>query len=73
MDAEAMGRRIRARRRALGITQEDLASLAGCSPTFVRCVEQGKATLRLDKLTALLDVLWLKLVVTERGGGEGAR
>lgn len=57
---------VRERRRVLKITQEDLASLAGCSARFVRAVEGAKPTLRLDKLLALLDALGLTLTATLR-------
>ena len=53
----------RARRVALGLTQLELAELAGCSTRFVHTVEAGKSTVRLDKLTDVLDVLGLRLVV----------
>lgn len=52
--------------------QEDLARLAGCSQRFVHTVEQGKPTLRLDKLLDVLDVLELGLSVAP-GRGDLAR
>jgi HTH-type transcriptional regulator/antitoxin HipB len=55
---------VRVRRRELGLTQTDTAQLAGVSERFVRLVESGKESIRLDKLTALLDVLGLELRVT---------
>lgn len=55
--------RVIRRRRALGLRQEDLADLAGVSVRFVQFVESGKASVRLDKLTAVLDVLGLRLTV----------
>ena len=63
--------RVRDRRRALSLTQQDLADLAGVSERFVRFVEQGKASVRLDALAAVLDALGFELaVVTRSGGGE---
>ncbi|NUP75590.1 MAG: helix-turn-helix transcriptional regulator, partial [Sinomonas sp.] len=41
---------VRTRRRALSLTQRDLADLAGVSERFVRFVEQGKPSVRLDTL-----------------------
>ncbi|WP_334171273.1 type II toxin-antitoxin system Y4mF family antitoxin [Sinomonas sp.] len=62
--------RVRDRRRALALTQQDLADLAGVSERFVRFVEQAKPSIRLDALTAVLDALGLDLaVVARRGGG----
>ena len=53
-------------RRALGLRQADLAALAGVSERFVRELESGKASVRLDKLEPVLDVLGLRLVVAPR-------
>ena len=52
---------VRARRRALGLTQEQLADLAGTSARFVWSIEQGKASVRVDKLIDVLHVLGLEL------------
>ncbi|WP_422936082.1 helix-turn-helix transcriptional regulator [Sinomonas sp. P47F7] len=57
---------VRDRRRALSLTQQDLADLAGVSERFVRFVEQGKASVRLDTLAAVLDALGLELAVVAR-------
>lgn len=57
----------RARRKDLGLTQEDLADLAGCSARFVRALEAGKETVRLDKALAVLDALGLQVEVRRRG------
>ncbi len=58
--------RVRDRRKALRLTQDDLADLAGCSPRFVRALESGKATARLDKLLDVLDALGLELTASIR-------
>jgi y4mF family transcriptional regulator len=58
---------VRTRRRALHLTQEQLADLAGVSLRFVHDVEHGKATVQLDRLVVLLDTLGLHLAV--RAGG----
>lgn len=42
-------------RKLHGITQEELALKSGVGLRFVRDLEQGKATLRLDKENLLLD------------------
>ena len=41
-------------RREHGLTQEDLASKAGVGLRFVRELEQGKQTLRMDKINQVL-------------------
>ncbi|MCK6506742.1 type II toxin-antitoxin system Y4mF family antitoxin [Myxococcota bacterium] len=61
--ASALGHAVRARRLRLGLRQDELAELAGCSARFVHTVEAGKETLRLDKLLDLLAALGLGLVV----------
>lgn len=66
MSIDTMGADVRTRRRDLGLSQLDAAELAGVSERFVRLVESGKESVRLDKLTALLDVLGLELRATLR-------
>lgn len=60
---------VRQRRLALGLRQADLAELSGCSRRFVHTLEQGKPTLRLDKLLDVLEVVGLGLAVVP-GHGE---
>jgi y4mF family transcriptional regulator len=57
---------VRARRGSLRLSQRELAELAGVSERFVRFVEQGKRTVQLDSLIALLDTLGLELRVQTR-------
>ncbi|MDV8149881.1 type II toxin-antitoxin system Y4mF family antitoxin [Arthrobacter sp. B10-11] len=57
---------VRARRGALRLTQHDLAQLAGVSERFVRFVEQGKRSVQLDSLLALLETLGLELQLATR-------
>jgi y4mF family transcriptional regulator len=59
---------VRARRAVLRLTQHDLAQLAGVSERFVRFVEQGKPSVQLDSLLALLDTLGLELHLATRTG-----
>jgi len=65
---DALADATRARRRALGLRQDEVAELAGVSERFVHTVEAGKPSLQLDKLLAVLAVLGLRLRV-ERGRG----
>jgi y4mF family transcriptional regulator len=64
--AEKVAAEVRARRAALRLTQHDLAQLAGVSERFVRFVEQGKPSVQLDSLMAVLDTLGLELKVATR-------
>ena len=59
----ALAAEVRGRRRALGLSQRDLAELAGVSERFVRFVEQAKPTIQLDALLSVLDALGLELAV----------
>ncbi|MHA7289072.1 helix-turn-helix transcriptional regulator [Arthrobacter sp. MDT3-24] len=63
---------VRSRRISLGLTQQDLADMAGVSERFVRFVEQGKPSVQLDSLLAVLDTLGLELRLSTRTG-KGAR
>ena len=45
---------VKNRRKQLGMTQVDLAERAGVGLRFVRDLEQGKQTLRLDKVNQVL-------------------
>ena len=57
---------VRARRKALQLNQRDLADIAGVSERFVRFVEQGKPSVQVDSLLALLEALGLELQVAPR-------
>jgi y4mF family transcriptional regulator len=45
---------VKERRRTMGLTQKELADRAGIGLRFIRDLEQGKASLRLDKVNQLL-------------------
>ena len=45
---------IKAKRKEFGLTQVDLSQKSGVGLRFVREMEQGKETLRLDKVNQLL-------------------
>jgi y4mF family transcriptional regulator len=48
-------------RKELGLTQADLASKAGVGLRFIRDLEQGKKTLRMDKVNQVLSLLGYEL------------
>lgn len=66
----AFGSALRARRRSLRLRQDELADLAGVSERFVYALENGKETVQLDKVLAVLYVLGLHLEV-HRGAAPG--
>ena len=45
---------VKSKRKALGLTQRDLADRAGLGLRFIRELEQGKESLRLDKVNQML-------------------
>lgn len=56
-----VGDQLRRRRRDLGLTQIELAELAGVSDRFVRSIEHGKPSLQMDSLMKVLDALGMEL------------
>jgi y4mF family transcriptional regulator len=60
----ALADAIRARRRELRLTQEQLSQLAGCGTAFLYDLEHAKPTVWLHKLIDVLRVLGLDLVLT---------
>lgn len=54
---------IRSARRDAGLTQEDLAHLAGTSVRTVRAIETGTGNPSLQAVAAVANVLGLQLVV----------
>lgn len=61
-----IGAALRAKRKEYQLRQEEAAEFAQVSELFVREMEKGKATLRLDKLMDVLAVVGLELVATDR-------
>ena len=59
--AQDLATEVRRRRKQLRLTQKELADLSGCGSDFLYDVEQGKPTLRLDKLLAVLAALGVQL------------
>jgi y4mF family transcriptional regulator len=56
-----MGAAVRDHRRAAGLSQQELARLAGVGKTVVFDIERGKPTVRLATLLLVLDALNLRL------------
>jgi HTH-type transcriptional regulator/antitoxin HipB len=65
---EVLGAEVRRRRLDLALRQDELAALAGVSTRFVHTLEQGKPTVRLDKVLAVLEQVGLDLTL-EPGAG----
>ncbi len=69
-DAADFGKRVRAKRKQLGLTQVQLAEACGVSTTFVSDLERGKQTAELGKSIILANMLGLDVVIIDR---EAAR
>lgn len=57
---------VKALRKEHGLTQEYLAMMSGVGLSFVRNLEQGKPSLRMDKVNQLLDLFNYELTATRR-------
>ena len=64
---------LRERRRANRMNQAELALLAGVGRRFVSDMENAKASLRLDKVDAVLKVFGKQLGIVERERVEAVR
>ena len=49
-----IGQKVKELRKRVGLTQEDLATRSGVGLRFVRELEQGKNTVRVDKVDQVL-------------------
>ncbi len=57
---------VKQKRKELKLTQEELASNAGVGLRFVRDLEQGKKTLRLDKVNDVLALFGKEVGVIDK-------
>ena len=57
IELKNLGVRIQQKRKACGLTQEEVAYRMGCSLTYISKVENGKASCNLDRLLDLGNVL----------------
>lgn len=57
---------IRFQRKKLGITQEELATKAGVGVRFIRELEQGKASLQLNKVEQVLHLFGFQLTPSKQ-------
>lgn len=57
MDYEALGKRIRTRRKMMGLTQEALAEQLGISCSFVGHIERGSRKMSMETLIRISDVM----------------
>ena len=57
---------IKARRKVLGLSQQDLAEMSGVSLPTVKDIERGLANPSLSTISQLLDVLGMEIVYRVR-------
>ena len=56
---------VKQKRKSTGLTQEDLSLKAGVGLRFIRELEQGKPTLRMDKVNQVLALFGHELTPTK--------
>ena len=61
MDVKNIGHMIRFHRKISGLTQSELAELAGVGKTVIFDIEKGKLSSRLDTLLKILTILNIKM------------
>ncbi len=61
---------LKQKRKDNNLTQEDLAAKAGVGLRLVREIEQGKTTMRMDKVNHILDLFGAHLKVTSKTKGN---
>ncbi|MCF0218773.1 MAG: helix-turn-helix transcriptional regulator [Muribaculaceae bacterium] len=66
MAQTTLSKTVKRLRREFGVTQADLALKSGVGLCFIRNLEQGKATLRMDKVNQLLDLFNYELTATPK-------
>ncbi len=57
-----IGRFIKTERKKAGLTQEEVAMRSGLGLRFIRELEQGKQTVRLDKVNQALEMFGMEVV-----------
>lgn len=65
-NAKALGQQVRAARRTVGLTQQDLADACGVGRRFISELEAGKPTARLGLALNVIQNLGLKLRIEKR-------
>ena len=70
MERTKLSLAVKALRKEYGLTQEELAIKSGVGLSFVRNLEQGKRSLRMDKVNQLLDLFNYELTATKKQNNE---
>ena len=67
MNPNKISIKIKELRKEYHLTQEDLAIKSGVGLRFLRELEQGKPTVRMDKINQVLNLFNLEVGVCEKG------
>lgn len=62
---------LKQQRKQNNLTQEELAAKAGVGLRLVREIEQGKTTMRIDKVNQILALFGAELTVTSKAQKHG--
>jgi y4mF family transcriptional regulator len=65
-DTRELGIAIRQRRKSLGLRQQEFAQYCGCSVKFLSELENGKPTVRFDKVIRAIKMLGSDLYLVSR-------
>lgn len=71
MTENRLSQQVKALRKQYGLTQEELSYKSGVGLRFIRDLEQGKNSLRMDKVNTVLAMFGKELgMVDQQRGGE---
>jgi y4mF family transcriptional regulator len=65
-----LSQQVKLLRKQYGLTQEDLSYKSGVGLRFIRDLEQGKKTLRMDKVNTVLTLFGKELGIVEQERGD---
>jgi y4mF family transcriptional regulator len=69
--AEDLGRIIRQKRKEDGLTLHDAAAICGVSHVFLSALENGKESVRLNKVLKVTSCLGIEITAGPRGWDNG--
>ena len=67
---KTIGELVKATRKAMGVTQKDLALTSGTGLRFIIELEQGKPTCQLGKVLTVLHTLGIKIELAPPAGND---
>jgi len=67
---KTVGESVKSTRKAMGVTQKDLAMTSGTGLRFIIEMEKGKATCQLGKALTVLQTLGIKIELVPPAGND---